>query len=147
MQTISGPWTSPIHLVQMKNGSWRLCGDYRRLNAITVPPQLFPLLHGKRIFNNWFVKVEAYHQILMHEDHMKKTAITTLWGRVFWAKKCCTDVSKIHWFLFSWFWFYFRLRWWHAGYDFNNTHFQLTLAIVFLDRKKSGRSKFSWFQY
>lgn len=30
-------WSSPIHLAKKKDGTWRLCGDYRGLNAKTKP--------------------------------------------------------------------------------------------------------------
>lgn len=55
----SSSWSSPIHVVQKKDGSWRLCGDYRRLNSITVPDRypppliqhLFPRVHNKSVFS------------------------------------------------------------------------------------------------
>ena len=33
----SSPWASPIHMTKKTNGEWRICGDFRRLNAVTNP--------------------------------------------------------------------------------------------------------------
>ncbi len=36
------PWSSPLHMVEKADGSWRPCGDFRRLNLVTEPDS-YPL--------------------------------------------------------------------------------------------------------
>lgn len=80
-------WASPVHLVEKKNGTWRVCGDYRRLNAITTPDR-YPIpriddvnyiLQGKTIFSTLDL-VQAYYNIPMAECDKEKTALITPFG-------------------------------------------------------------------
>ena len=83
----SGPWSSPLHVVTKKDGSFRMCGDYRRLNTVTTHDRYsIPLianltarLHCKKIFGKVDL-VKGYHQIPVAEEDIAKTAITTPFG-------------------------------------------------------------------
>lgn len=86
-QPSNSPWASPIHLVKKKDGEWRICGDYRGLNAITVPDR-YPLPHiqdftqnfaNKKIFSKLDL-IKAYYQIPMEEESRLKTAVITPFG-------------------------------------------------------------------
>ena len=83
----NSPWSSPLHLVPKPDGSWRPCGDYRRLNLATTPdcyplPNLQDLtarLHGTTIFSKLDL-VKAYHQVPVFPPDIPKTAVITPFG-------------------------------------------------------------------
>ena len=87
IQCSTSPWSSPLHIVKTKDGGWRPCGDYRRLNNITVPDR-YPLPHiadftslitGSNIFSRLDLQ-KGYYQIPMASKDVSKTAILTPFG-------------------------------------------------------------------
>ena len=74
-------------MVRKPNGSWRRCGDYRRINKITTPDR-YPLpniehfhqrLQNSTIFSKLDL-VKAYHFIPVDPKDVAKTAICTPFG-------------------------------------------------------------------
>ena len=86
-QPSSSPWATPIHMIKMKIGEWRICGDFRRLNAITVQdrypvPHLHDfssMLRGNKVFSKLDLLME-YHQIPIAADGAPKTTVITPFG-------------------------------------------------------------------
>ena len=83
----SSPWSSPLHLVPKPDGSWRPCGDYRRLNTVTVPDR-YPVpniqdftanLAGCKIFSKLDL-IKGYYQVPMAPEDIEKTAVVTPFG-------------------------------------------------------------------
>jgi len=80
-------WASPLHMVRKADGSWRPCGDYRRLNVQTVPDRytcpnigdLTARLAGCKVFSKLDLR-KGYHQIPVREADIAKTAIITPFG-------------------------------------------------------------------
>lgn len=89
------PWASPLHVVPKKNGVLRVCGDYRRLNAVTTPdrypiPRLRDFTHQlscKAIFSTLDLN-RAYQQIQVAEKDIEKTAIITPFGLFEFPRMC-----------------------------------------------------------
>lgn len=86
-QPSSSQWASPLHLVKKEDGSWRPCGDFRRLNSVTVPDK-YPLPHiqdftyhlaGCKVFSKIDL-IKAYFQIPVADEDKHKTAVTTPFG-------------------------------------------------------------------
>jgi Reverse transcriptase (RNA-dependent DNA polymerase) len=83
----SSSWSSLLHMVQKKDGGWRPCGDFRRLNNVTVEDK-YPLpnmadlsarLDGCVIFSKLDLQ-KGYFQVPVAATDVAKTAIITPFG-------------------------------------------------------------------
>ncbi|GJS73761.1 putative reverse transcriptase domain-containing protein [Tanacetum coccineum] len=83
----SSPWGAPILFVKKKDGSFRMCIDYRELNKLTVKNRyplpriddLFDQLQGSNIYSKIDLR-SGYHQLRVRDEDIPKTAFRTRYG-------------------------------------------------------------------
>ncbi|GJU70335.1 putative reverse transcriptase domain-containing protein [Tanacetum coccineum] len=83
----SSPWGAPVLFVKKKDGSFRMCIDYRELNKLTVKNR-YPLPRIDDLFDQLqylmiYSKIDlrsGYHQLRVREQDIPKTAFRTRYG-------------------------------------------------------------------
>ncbi|GJW31312.1 putative reverse transcriptase domain-containing protein [Tanacetum coccineum] len=83
----SSPRGAPVLFVKKKDGSFRMCIDYRELNKLTVKNRyplpriddLFDQLQGSSIYSKIDLR-SGYHQLRVREEDILKTAFRTRYG-------------------------------------------------------------------
>ncbi|KAL8098129.1 hypothetical protein AgCh_031048 [Apium graveolens] len=81
------PWGAPVLFVKKKDGSMRLCIDYRELNKLTIKNKyllprindLFDQLKGACYFSKIDLR-SGYHQLKIKPEDIPKTAFRTRYG-------------------------------------------------------------------
>ncbi|KAL4038666.1 hypothetical protein IC575_002289 [Cucumis melo] len=82
------PWGAPVLFVKKKDGSMRLCIDYRELNKVTVKNRyllpriddLFDQLQGATVFSKIDLR-SGYHQLRIKDGDVPKTAFRSKYGQ------------------------------------------------------------------
>nr|GEU50660.1 retrotransposon protein, putative, Ty3-gypsy subclass [Tanacetum cinerariifolium] len=83
----SSPWGAPVLFVKKKDGSFRICIDYRELNKLTVKNRyplpriddLFDQLQGSSVYSKIDLRT-GYHQLRIREEDILITAFRTQYG-------------------------------------------------------------------
>ncbi|XP_024963668.1 uncharacterized protein LOC112503930 [Cynara cardunculus var. scolymus] len=81
------PWGAPVLFIKKKDGSMRLCIDYRELNRVTVLNKyplpriddLFDQLQGAKYFSKIDLR-SGYHQLQIRDQDIPKTTFRTRYG-------------------------------------------------------------------
>nr|GEY59829.1 putative reverse transcriptase domain-containing protein [Tanacetum cinerariifolium] len=97
----SSPWGASVLFVKKKDGSFRMCINYRKLNKSTMnrypPPRidnLFDQLQGSSVY----LKIElrsGYHQLRVRKDDIPKTAFRTRYGHYKFQERMIETIKSL----------------------------------------------------
>ncbi|GJR63987.1 putative reverse transcriptase domain-containing protein [Tanacetum coccineum] len=87
IQPSTSPWGAPVLFVKKKDGSFRMCINYRELNKHTVKNRyplpriddLFDQLQGLNVYSKIDLR-SGYHQLRVRDEDIPKTAFRTRYG-------------------------------------------------------------------
>ncbi|KAF3665242.1 ATP-dependent (S)-NAD(P)H-hydrate dehydratase [Capsicum annuum] len=96
------PWGAPILFVKKKDGSMRMCIDYRQLNKVMVKNKyplpriddLFDQLQGDAVFSKIDLKF-GYHQQRIRASDISKIAFRTRYGHYEFLEGIIVDPAKV----------------------------------------------------
>ncbi|GJZ44822.1 hypothetical protein Tco_0592418 [Tanacetum coccineum] len=83
----TSPWGAPVLFVKKKDGSFRMCIDYRELNKLTIKNRyplpkiddLFDQLQGSSVYSKINLR-SGYHQLRVRDEDIPKTAFKMRYG-------------------------------------------------------------------
>ncbi|GJY40707.1 putative reverse transcriptase domain-containing protein [Tanacetum coccineum] len=90
----SSPWGAPVLFLRKKDGSIRMCIDYRELNKLTIKnhyplpriDDLFDQLQGSSVYSKIDLR-SGYHQLRVREEYIPKTSLLKKKVKFVWGDK------------------------------------------------------------
>jgi hypothetical protein len=103
----SSPWGAPVLFVEKKDGTQRMCVDYRSLNEVTIKNKyplsqiedLFDQMKGKSMFSKVDLR-SGYHQLKIRESDIPKTALCTRYGLYEYTVMCSRLTNTPAYFMY-----------------------------------------------
>ncbi|GKB24185.1 reverse transcriptase domain-containing protein [Tanacetum coccineum] len=91
----TSPWGAPVLFVKKKDGSFRMCINYRELNKLTIKNRyplpriddLFDQLQGSSVYSKIDLR-SGYHQLRVKDEDIPKTSFRTRYEHYEFQKLC-----------------------------------------------------------
>ena len=92
------PWGTPVLFVKKKDGTLRMCIDYRQINKVTVKNKymfsrienLFDQLKGAAIF--FKIDLQSVYYQLRVRQHQDSIWSLRVFSNAFWVEECTSGI-------------------------------------------------------